>query len=43
MKKEKITLLIATTSEDKIEGIRNAFLQYFPKDEFEIEIYSGKA
>ena len=43
MKKEKITLLIATTSEDKIEGIRNAFLQYFPKEEFEIKIYSGKA
>lgn len=43
MKKEKITLLIATTSKDKIEGISNAFLQYFPKEEFELKIYSGKA
>lgn len=42
MEKEKITLVIATTSEDKIEGIRRGFLEYFPKEEFEIKIYSGK-
>ena len=42
MKKEKINLLIATTSEDKIEGIKGAFFQYFPEEEFEINIYSGK-
>lgn len=42
MEKEKISLLIATTSKDKIEGIKNAFLQYFPKEKFEIKIYSGK-
>ena len=34
MEKEKITLVIATTSEDKIEGIRRGFLEYFPKEEF---------
>ena len=42
MEKEKIILLIATTSTDKIEGIRKAFSQYFPEEEFEIKIYSGK-
>ena len=42
MKKERINLLIATTSEDKIEGIKGAFFQYFPEEEFEINIYSGK-
>lgn len=42
MEKEKITLLIATTSKDKIDGIRRAFLHYFPEEEFEIKIYSGK-
>lgn len=42
MKKREIVLLIATTSTDKIEGIRNGFLQYFPEEEFEIKIYSTK-
>lgn len=41
--KKNITIVIATTSSDKIEGIKEAFLQYFPKEEFEIKIYSGKA
>lgn len=43
MEKEKITLLIATTSEEKIKGIRDAFLQYFPEEKYEIKIYSCKA
>lgn len=43
MEKEKINLIIATTSKDKIDGIREAFLQYFPEEQFEIKIYSGKA
>ncbi len=43
MEKQKITLLIATTSKDKIDGIRLAFLQYFPEEEFEVKVYSGKA
>lgn len=42
MEKEKIALLIATTSQDKIEGIKEAFLHYYPEEEFEIKIYSGK-
>lgn len=42
MEKEKIVLLIATTSEDKIEGIKEAFLHYYPEEKFEIKIYSGK-
>ena len=42
MEKQKITLAIATTSKDKIEGIRRAFRQYFPEEEFEIKIYSSK-
>lgn len=42
MEKEKLVLLIATTSEDKIRGIKEAFLHYYPEKEFEIEIYSGK-
>lgn len=41
--KKNITIVIATTSNDKIEGIKEAFLQYFPESEFEIKIYSGKA
>lgn len=43
MEKEKITLLIATTSEEKTKGIRDAFLQYFPEEKYEIKIYSCKA
>lgn len=43
MEKEKITILIATTSKDKIEGITKAYIHYFPKDNYEIKIYSGKA
>ena len=42
MEKQKITLAIATTSKDKIDGIRRAFIQYFPEKEFEIKIYSSK-
>ena len=42
MGKQKIVLVIATTSQDKIEGIKTAFLNYFPADEYEITIYSGK-
>ena len=42
MEKEKLVLLIATTSEDKIRGIKEAFLHYYPEKKFEIEIYSGK-
>lgn len=42
MEKERITLIVATTSEDKIEGIKRGFLEYFSKEEFEIKIYSGK-
>lgn len=42
MEKQKIIIVIATTSEDKIEGIKEAFLEYFPKEQFEIKIYSSK-
>ena len=42
MEKQKITLAIATTSKDKIDGIRKAFRQYLPEEEFEIKIYSSK-
>ena len=41
--KKNMTIVIATTSIDKIEGIKEAFLQYFPESEFEVKIYSGKA
>lgn len=42
MEREKITLIIATTSKDKIEGITKAFLQQFPKEKYEIKFYSSK-
>ena len=43
MKKKVITLVIATTSEDKIQGIKEGFLQYFPEESYSIKIYSSKA
>ena len=43
MKKQKITIVIATTSKDKIDGILEAFMNFFPEEEFEIKFYSGKA
>lgn len=43
MEKKKITMLIATRSEDKIQGIIKAFAQFFPKEEYEINFYSTKA
>ena len=36
---KEITIIIATESKDKIEGIKNAFLQYFPSEEYTIKIY----
>lgn len=42
MAKQRITIVIATTSKDKIEGITQAFLQYYPEDEYEIKVYSSK-
>ncbi len=42
MAKQRITIVIATTSQDKIEGIVKAFLQYYPEDEYEIKVYSSK-
>ena len=39
---KEITIIIATESKDKIEGIKNAFLQYFPSEEYTIKIYYGK-
>ncbi|MBQ3408171.1 MAG: DUF84 family protein [Clostridia bacterium] len=42
MERKVISIVIATTSNDKIEGIKEAFLQYFPEDEFEIKLYTGK-
>ena len=40
---ETITLVIGTTSEDKIQGIKEGFLQYFPKESYDIKIYSSNA
>lgn len=42
MEKQKITIVVATTSEDKINGIKDAFSVYFPEGEFELKIYSSK-
>lgn len=42
MAKQRITIVIATTSEDKIEGILDAFKKYYPEDEYEIKVYSSK-
>ena len=43
MEKQKMTIVIATTSKDKIDGILEALIHYFPEEEFEIKFYSGKA
>lgn len=43
MERQKIIIVIASTSEDKIEGIKEAFLKYYPKENYEIKIYSSKA
>ena len=43
MEKRKIIIVIATTSDDKIEGIKEAFLKYFSAEQYEIKIYSSKA
>ena len=42
MKKKELVIVIATLSNDKIEGIKDAFSEYFPKEEFEIKIFSSK-
>ena len=42
MEKKVITLVVATMSEDKIQGIKEGFLQYFPEEIFEIRVYSSK-
>lgn len=42
MNKKRIVVIIATTSEDKIEGIREAFTIFFQNEEYEIKIYSSK-
>ncbi len=42
MDKQIITLVVATTSEDKIQGIKEGFLQYFPEENYDIKIYSSK-
>lgn len=43
MEKQKITIVIGTTSKDKIDGILEALIHYFPEEEFEIKFYSGQA
>ena len=43
MNRKQITIVTTTKSEDKIMGIREAFLKYYPQEEFEIKIYSTKA
>lgn len=42
MQKQTITIVISTVSEDKIEGIKDAFLKYFPEKQFEIKVFSSK-
>ena len=43
MERKVITLVVATTSEDKIQGIKEGFLQYFPGEIYDIKIYSSKS
>lgn len=40
--KKKLTIVIATTSKDKIDGIREAFEQYYDTNNYELTIYSKK-
>ena len=42
MKKPKLRIVIATTSKDKIEGIKEAFYEFFPREKFDLGIYAGK-
>lgn len=43
MEKKNVTIVIATTSKDKIEGIKTAFMQFYPENAFNLKIYSNKA
>lgn len=42
MKKPRLRIVIATTSQDKIEGIKEAFYEFFPRKQFDLGIYAGK-
>ena len=42
MEKKRLNIVIATTSEDKIAGIKDAFTQFYPEEAFELKIYSNK-
>lgn len=42
MEKQKINIVIATASTDKIEGIRESFVKFYPEEEYELKIYSNK-
>ena len=40
--KKKMTIVIATESDAKIEGIKNAICKFYPNEEYDLKIYSGK-
>lgn len=42
MEKKNVTIVIATTSKDKIEGIKTAFIQFYPEEAFDLKIYATK-
>lgn len=41
MNKKTITVVIATKSEDKINGIKEALLDYYPADQYTMQIFFG--
>ena len=43
MNKKNIIVVVASKSEDKINGIKEAFSQYYPSDKYDVKIYSSYA